>query len=113
MATALFLSPVVSGLYGGLGRGLPEAFPILSTLFLATSVCAWFWDYSHRYRIPWVMDMGWFLFAAWVLLIPYYILRAEGRRGLGRIGLFCLTYFAAWACGWATQVWTRLAFGPG
>lgn len=77
---------------------------------MVSSLYAWFWAYSQGRRIAWVMDMGWFLFAAWIILLPYYILKAEGRRGWSRIGLFCLTYLAAFATGWATLIWTQLFF---
>jgi hypothetical protein len=32
----------------------------------------------------------------------------EGWRGLARIGLFLLTYFAAWATGLAVRIWVRV-----
>jgi hypothetical protein len=42
---------------------------------------------------------------------PYYILKREGRAGFGRIGLFSLTWFAAWATGRAVAVWMRVIAG--
>lgn len=111
VVVALFLAPIVNGLYSGVGRGAPEFFPVLTAFLLSASLCAWFWDYSRRHRIAWIMDMGWFVFTAWVVVIPYFILKTEGRSGLGRIGLFCFAYLAALAMGWATQIWARLIFG--
>ena len=57
------------------------------------------------------MDMGWFVFTAWIVVVPYFVLKAEGRSGLGRLALFCFTYFAAWMLGWAVQIWARLVIG--
>ncbi len=108
---AVFLSTVVGGVYGGLGRDVPEAFPFLSTMALALSVYNWFWHYSRAYRIPWVMDMGWFVIGAWMLVVPYYIIKTEGRAGVGRIGLFALTYFAAWVVAIATSIWVAVLLG--
>lgn len=105
---ALFASAVVDGLYRGLEREPPDALPFLLQVFLVLSVISWFFLYSQRQRIPWVLDMGWFLFAAWVILVPYYILKREGRAGWSRIGLFCLTWFAAWCSGWAVSIWTSI-----
>jgi hypothetical protein len=48
------------------------------------------------------------LLAVWIIIVPYYVLKREGRPGLGRIGLFCLTYVAAWATGLAIRVWIRV-----
>jgi len=105
---SLFLSNIADGFYGGIGRALPEALPFLTSACVAMSIIAWFWEYSRRERIGWVLDMGGFLFAAWVIVVPYYVLKREGKRGLGRIGLFCLTYFAAWTTGLAIRIWLRV-----
>jgi hypothetical protein len=108
VVAALFLQQVVGGLYEGLQRQLPDAFPILSSVLLPLSLVAWFSLYSRERGVPWVMDMGWFLIVAWIVVIPYYILKREGRAGLGRVGLFCLTWFAAWATGRAVSIWMQV-----
>lgn len=111
VVAALFLQQIVGGFYEGVERELPDALPILWGAFMAFSLTAWFSLYSLERRVPWVMDMGWFLIAAWVVVIPYYILKREGRGGLARIGLFCLTWFAAWATGRAVVIWMRVIAG--
>lgn len=108
LVLALLVSQVVGGFYEALERDPPAAFPLLLQLFVVLSVISWFSLYSQRQRIPWVLDMGWFLFAAWVVVVPYYILKREGRAGWNRIGLFCLTWFAAWCTGRAVSIWTRV-----
>jgi hypothetical protein len=111
VVTALFLERIVEGLYQGLQRELPGPVPLLGTLFLTVSLYAWFWWYSRARRIAWPMDLGWLLIMAWPILLPCYIVGAEGRRGWGRIGLFCGTYVAAALTGWATAIWVRLLAG--
>jgi hypothetical protein len=108
--TSIFLERIVDGLYQGLSRELPDSVPILGVLFVMTSLYAWFWSYSQSHRVAWVMDMGWFLFIAWLIILPYCIIRAEGRPGWARVGLFCLTYLGAFVTGWATLLWTQLVF---
>ena len=105
---SLFLSQGVTGLYDGLDRRVPEAWPLLSSVCVAMSVIVWFWNYSRQRRIAWVLDMAWFLLAGWIIIVPYYVLKREGKRGLTRIGLFCLTYVAAWATGVAIRIWVRV-----
>jgi hypothetical protein len=105
---SLFLSQVVSGFYEGLERQGPEVWPPLSSFFVGMSIVAWFWSYSRQHGIGWVLDMGWFVLVAWVIIVPYYLLKREGKRGLSRIGLFSLTYFAAWATGIAVRIWVRV-----
>ena len=108
VVASLFQAQVIPGLYAGLGRRAPEAWPLLSSLCIGVSIIAWFRHYSRAHQISWVVDMGWFLLGAWVVIVPYYVLKREGTRGLARIGLFCLTYFAAWASGMAVRIWVQV-----
>ncbi len=96
---ALLIWNVVGGLYAGLGRDVPDAVVTLATLCVSMSVIVWFWTYSRQHQIGWVLDMGWFLLVAWPVVVPYYLLRYEGKRGLRRIGLFCLAYFVTFVLG--------------
>jgi hypothetical protein len=111
VVSSLFLAQAVDGFYGGIGRPLPPAFPTLTSACVAMSVVVWFDKFSQRQGIPWVLDMGCFLLVAWIIIVPYYLLKSEGKRGVGRIALFCLTYFAAWATGTAIRIWLLLATG--
>jgi hypothetical protein len=111
VVASLFLSQIVGAVYGGLEREAPEGWTLLSPISVSVSIVAWFWSYSRQNRIGWVLDMGWFVMAAWAIVVPYYLLKREGRRGLGRIGLFLLTYFAAWATGVAVRIWVRVLGG--
>jgi hypothetical protein len=65
MVAALVVREVVSRFYEGFQRHVPDALPILSPLFLCLSIIAWFSIYCQKHHIPWVLDMGWFLFGAW------------------------------------------------
>jgi hypothetical protein len=105
---ALFLSRVADGLYGGTGAVVPATVTLLTGAGVWVSVLAWFAAYSRRERISWPLDMGLFLWLAWAVIVPYYVLKREGKSGLARLGLFCLAYVAAWATGLAIRVWLRV-----
>ena len=107
VVAAVFGPQVVSGFYQGVGRQLPDAVPLLSSLALWLSIAAWFSLYSREHHVPWVLDMGWFLLA-WVVVVPYCILKHEGRRGLGRIALFAFMWLAARAVNWAVLIWVQV-----
>ncbi len=111
LVTAIFVTHVADGLYLGLGRTPPDTLEPLSALALIACVWAWFAAYSARHGIRWPLDLGCFLAIAWPFLLPYYVLRTEGRRGWGRIGLFCFTYFTAWLVGVAITIWCRVLSG--
>jgi hypothetical protein len=106
--SVLFVSHAAQGAYTGLGAPPPGGFGALTTIAMLASIWAWFWAYSRRNRIAWVMDMGWFLAAAWPVLIPYYVIRAERGRGVAKVGLFCFTYAAAWLVSLAISIWCRV-----
>jgi hypothetical protein len=108
---SLFLSQIVYGVYEGLRLPLPPAFPGLTEMCVSMSVLVWFRVYSEHKDIPWVLDMGWFLLNAWVIILPYYLWKAERKHALGRMGLFCLTYLGAWATGTAIKIWLLVATG--
>ncbi len=96
---SLIILNTVGGAYAALERDLPESFFLLGSFCVSMSVVVWFWNYSRRHDIAWVHDMGWFLLISWIVVVPYYLLKHEGKRGLRQIGLFCLAYLAAWLLG--------------
>ena len=95
LAAAIFVPQMIAGIYRGLGAELPDLLPILSTMLLALGVVAWFRSYCSAFRITQPMDMGWFLLIAWPLVVPYFIISREGRRGLRRIGSFVVGWVIA------------------
>jgi len=95
VAASLLLSQTAGSLYAELGRAVPDGVAALGNLLIALSVIAWFRAYTRAHSIAWVFDMGTFLLVLWFLLVPYYLVRREGWRGLGRVGVFVLAYAAA------------------
>jgi hypothetical protein len=108
LVSAVFVPRIANGIYEGLDREPPPALDGLSLGFFLVSMWVWFFLYSRARRISWVMDMGWLLMIAWPVILPYYIVKAEGRRGLSRIGLFCLLYFGALMTEMAISIWLRV-----
>ena len=99
VAGSMVVSQTVGGLYGAIERPQPEAASVLANLLVSLSVIAWFRGYSRAHSISWVFDMGTFLLWLWIVLVPYYVVRCEGWRGLRRVAVFVLAYLAALAAG--------------
>ena len=99
VAGSMVVSQTVGGLYGAIERPQPEAVSVLANLLLSLSVIAWFRGYSRARSISWVFDMGTFLLWLWYVLVPYYVVRREGWRGVGRVGIFLLAYILAGVVG--------------
>lgn len=88
-------------LIGNAGWAIASAFslplpPAFMTLYFVVGlpwVLAW-WvvaDSRHR-KVATPIDQGWFVFFAWPVALPYYLIRTRGPRGClvlaGLIGLF-------------------------
>ena len=67
--------------------------------------------YCRIHRVPWLIDMGWFLLLAWFVVVPYCIISRERGRGVLRVGLFLLAAAAAVGAEWAAAVVTAAAVG--
>jgi hypothetical protein len=47
---------------------------------ILTAIGYWLmWD-SKRYGLTWAWDMGFFLYLAWPLIMPYYLLKTRGVK---------------------------------
>lgn len=112
MVAAVFVPRLVYGIYDGLCREAPESLNPLTAAFFFMSMWVWFTAYSRTWNVPWVMDMGWLVMMAWPVVLPYYIVKSEGRRGVGRIALFTFMWFAAWMTQAAVAIWTRVLADP-
>ena len=55
----------------------------------------WLLTDSRKRGIAWVYDMGFFLSIAWVFVMPYYLLKTRGAKGLLLILAFICVYFGA------------------
>jgi hypothetical protein len=108
VVVSLFAGSMAGGLYAGLHRAPPALLGPLGSLCTIASLWCWFWSYGRQHRLAVPLDMGWFLVIAWPILLPYYILKSEGRRGLWRIGLFCVAWIGSWAAGVAVAVWLHV-----
>ena len=78
---------VLMGLAGGLYRSAsvePTAgFELVYRGAFVIALASWFTEYARRHRLALPMDVGLFLYVASFVMVPYYVVRAEGwKRGL-------------------------------
>lgn len=62
----------------------------------------WFITDSHEYGAGWAggyMDMGMFLYVAWIFLIPYYLFKTRGWKALYTLLLFLGVSIGAYIVG--------------
>jgi len=86
------ISQLAAGIYIGVGLEPSGRFTLLQHLVLFWLVGDWLLKDNRRHHIAWVFDMGFFLYLAWPLIIPFYLFKTRGFKALwsmlGVIGLY-------------------------
>jgi hypothetical protein len=95
----LVVAQVVTGVYLAREAQPPPAFSLLYPLGLLWAVGWWLRDDSRKRGVGWVFDMGLFLYIAWPLFMPYYLLKTRGAKGLLVILGFAAVYVGALLAG--------------
>jgi len=88
------LTTAAEGLYQGLGRPRPDALPVLEQLATWLTICAWFYAYANRWRIPLIVDFGWLFIGVWMLVVPYFLFKTQRWRALLPIAAYVLLVIA-------------------
>jgi hypothetical protein len=69
----------------------PVIFTLIRWVGLLWVMGWWLRTDSRKRAVHSVYDMGFFLYIAWPLVMPYYLVKTRGAKGL----LFVLAFFAA------------------
>ena len=78
----LVTAQVATGVYLAREAELPPAFSLLYPLGFLWVVGWWLRQDSRGRGVGWVFDMGLFLYVAWPVVMPYYLLKTRGAKGL-------------------------------
>ena len=73
----------------------PRAFTVASGIGFLWILGWWLFRDSRLRSIPWIYDMGMFLYILWPFIMPYYLLKSRGARGLISILGFAGAYIGA------------------
>ena len=95
----LIVVQFVAGVYLACEAELPPAFSLLYPLGFLWAVGWWLRRDSRLRGVLWVFDMGLFLYIAWPVVIPYYLLKTRGAKGLLVILAFISAYVGALIAG--------------
>ena len=94
----IFVAPFVDILYSAHELSLPPLYESLSPLAFLGLICWWLEKDSKRTGVSWPLDLGMFLYAAWILILPCHLFKTRGLRGLFGI----LAFIGALLSGWIT-----------
>ena len=82
--------------------GLPTTLDIWQALALYWALAWWFISDSRASTANWhdqYMDMGMFLYIAWIFFLPYYLFKSRGWKALFMIAFFLGLYYGAYFAG--------------
>lgn len=107
----LYIYVVVTGMVQGAylmsGFEEPGIFTTIYPLGYLWIVGWWLRKDSRKHGIAWLYDMGMFLNLAWPFVMPYYLLKTRGARGLLMIVIFVSVFPAA--CGLGAALYFAVA----
>ena len=83
------------GAYVGAQLEFPGAVTFLFTVGVLWAIGWWLRTDSRRKGVLSVYDLGLFLYLAWPLVMPYYLLKTRGAKGLLVILGFVVAYIGA------------------
>jgi polyferredoxin len=70
------------GLYLGQQIEAPGAYALLHWAAQLWIIGWWLRTDSRKRGVVWVYDLGFFLWIAWPLVMPYYLVKTRGAKGL-------------------------------
>jgi hypothetical protein len=100
----LIIAQGIRGVYLGRDDEPPPAFTLLYALGFLWVVGWWLRRDSIKRGVGWVFDMGLFLYIAWPFVMPYYLLKTRGAKGLLAILAFVGAYIGALVAGMVIYV---------
>jgi hypothetical protein len=91
----LIITQIVTGAYVASGREPPPVFSLIYLFGFLWIIGWWLRDDARRRGISWVYDIGFFLFLAWPFVMPYYLLKSRGIKGILVLLAFIAVYIGA------------------
>ena len=93
--TFLVISQIGRGFYFASADEPPPAFTLINALGFLWIIGWWLRRDSPKRSIARIYDIGMFLYVAWPFIMPYYLLKTRGGRGLLVILGFVGAYLGA------------------
>jgi|SRR6266850_5858893 len=80
--TFVVITQFANGIYLGAQIDLPPGVTLLYWLGFLWAVGWWLRTDSRKRGVASVYDLGFFLYLAWPVVMPYYLLKTRGAKGL-------------------------------
>jgi hypothetical protein len=93
------ITQIATGIYLASGIETPALFQLLYPVCFLWIIGWWLWDDSKKRQIPWIYDLGFFLYLAWPFILLYHLVNSRGVKGLLVIAGFVAVYYVALLAG--------------
>ena len=93
--TFLVITQIIAGIYTASGFEPPRAYTALYPLSFLWIIGLWLQKDSRKNGVPWVFDLGYFLYHAWLFIMPYHLFKTRGTKAFLTILVFIGVYFGA------------------
>jgi hypothetical protein len=100
----VFLTQFAYGAYIGAQLEFPQGITFIFLVGMLWVVGWWLRTDSRRRGVLAVYDLGFFLYLAWPLIMPYYLIRTRGAKGLLVMLGFVVVYVCAAIMGMVLSV---------
>ena len=108
--TFVVITQFAYGAYVGAQLEFPEGVTLISAFGILWAVGWWLRSDSRRRGVLSVYDLGFFLYLAWPLIMPSYLVKTRGAKGLLVILGFVVAYVGAGIIG---MIFSLLLLGLG
>lgn len=95
----LVCAHITYGMYLAIPLEPPESFTFLYTISVPWIISWWFISDSRKRGVAWAFDIGMFVFMAWPLITPYYLIKTRQGKGVLMILAFIAVYVGAQVVG--------------
>ena len=85
----VIIAPFLDLLYLAHEISLPPLYETLYPFAFVGLNCWWLKEDSKRSGVTWPLDMGMYLYVAWICILPYHLFKTRGLRG----GIFAILAF--------------------
>lgn len=104
----LLIAQIANATYFAFGAEPSGAFELLSMFGFFWLMGGWITDDNKQHGVKWVYDLGFFLYLAWIFIIPFYLFKTRGLKAFITvfyfIGIFLGTYLIGLAT-WLVITW--------
>lgn len=97
LVAMIVLGSIGTAVYGVMRVALSPQFSLLYYVGIGWALAWWVEADSRERHVPVPVDLGWFVFYAWAIAVPYHLLRTRRAAGCVLMLIVLGLYFGGWS----------------